>query len=120
MEAIVTDTSRTYGYVGLFVKDVYRMLEQARRTQQNLLPALKAISDSSKFAILRSLQVSPKYNLELASECNLSAATISHHMNALLTCDLVHVEKREGKVYYTLQRETLQRMIDALQSVFSL
>lgn len=120
MEAIVTDTSRTYGYVGLFVKDVYRMLEQARRTQQNLLPALKAISDSSKFAILRSLQVSPKYNLELASECNLSAATISHHMNALLACDLVHVEKREGKVYYTLQRETLQRMIDALQSVFSL
>ena len=81
MEAIVTDTSRTYGYVGLFVKDVYRMLEQARRTQQNLLPA---------------------------------------HMNALLACDLVHVEKREGKVYYTLQRETLQRMIDALQSVFSL
>lgn len=120
MEAIVTDTSRTYGYVGLFVKDVYRMLEQARRTQQNLLPALKAISDSSKFAILRSLQISPKYNLELASECNLSAATISHHMNALLACDLVHVEKREGKVYYTLQRETLQRMIDALQSVFSL
>ena len=41
-------------------------------------------------------------------------------MNALLACDLVHVEKREGKVYYTLQRETLQRMIDALQSVFSL
>ena len=41
-------------------------------------------------------------------------------MNALLSCDLVHVEKREGKVYYTLQRETLQRMIDALQSVFSL
>ena len=36
MEAIVTDTSRTYGYVGLFVKDVYRMLEQARRTQQTL------------------------------------------------------------------------------------
>ena len=41
-------------------------------------------------------------------------------MNALLACDLVHVEKREGKVYYTLQRETLQGMIDALQSVFSL
>ena len=41
-------------------------------------------------------------------------------MNALLACDLVHVEKREGKVYYTLQRETLRTIVDALQTVFSL
>ena len=70
------------------------------------------MSDGSKFDILLSLMSSPKYNLELAEELNLTAATVSHHMNVLLTYQLVSVEKRDGRVYYTPRKipsETLYR-----------
>lgn len=106
-------------YIGLYAKDLYRLLEQAKSSQQNLLPALKAISDGSKFEILRSLMRSPKYNLELAEELHLTAATVSHHMSVLLTLHLVSVEKKDGRVYYTLAKETLQQLITELHSIFS-
>ena len=79
---------------------------------------LKAISDNSKFDILLSLIKAPKYNLELAEELNLSAATISHHMNVLLTCHLVSVEKRDGRVYYTLSKSTIENLLLDLHNKF--
>lgn len=118
-EFIDTSDSGYSIYIGLYAKDVYKMLEKSKDKQRNLLPALKAMSDSSKFDILLSLKTSPKYNLELAEELNLSAATISHHMSGLLGYQLVSVEKRDGRVYYTLSRDTIRDLIAELQSVFS-
>lgn len=105
-------------YIGLFTDDVYKMQQKSKAAQKNILPILKAISDSSKFDILLSLIKAPKYNLELAEELNLSAATISHHMNVLLTCGLVNVEKRDGRVYYMLSKNTMRDLLLDLQNKF--
>lgn len=105
-------------YIGLFTDDVYKMQQKSKRSQKNILPMLKAISDNSKFDILLSLIKSPKYNLELAEELNLSAATISHHMNVLLTCRLVSVEKKDGRVYYTLSKNTIENLLLDLHNKF--
>lgn len=107
-------------YVGLFAKDVYKLIEKTRNSQKRLLPALKALGDSSKFDILLSLLTAPKYNLELAEKLNLSAATVSHHMNVLLSNQLVSVEKKDGRVYYTISKETLRDLTNQISSVFSL
>ncbi|WP_180272762.1 ArsR family transcriptional regulator [Konateibacter massiliensis] len=105
-------------YIGLFTDAVYKMQEKEKSSQKNLLPMLKALSDSSKFDILLSLMKSPKYNLELAEELKLSAATISHHMNVLLNCRLVNVEKKDGRVYYTLSKETVENLLLKLRTMF--
>nr|WP_294490469.1 winged helix-turn-helix domain-containing protein [uncultured Anaerosporobacter sp.] len=105
-------------YIGLFTDDVYKMQQKSKTAQKNILPMLKAISDNSKFDILLSLIKAPKYNLELAEELNLSAATISHHMNVLLTCHLVSVEKRDGRVYYTLSKNTIENLLLDLHNKF--
>lgn len=104
-------------YIGLFINDLYQMMEQARTTQEKLLPILKALSDSSKFDILLSLLKSPKYNLELAEELNLTAATVSHHMNVLLSHHLVNVEKRDGRVYYSVSKDTIRNTIQKLHTL---
>jgi DNA-binding transcriptional ArsR family regulator len=105
------DTSQDSGnaYIGLFVNAVYQIMKKPQNIRGTLLPALKALSDGSKFDILLSLMTSPKYNLELAEALNLTAATVSHHMNVLLTYPLVSVEKREGRVYYTLSKDTIEK-----------
>ena len=96
----------------------YRMLEQQRASDGELTACLKALGDASKFQILTRLREGAKYNLELAQELELSAATMSHHMSALLTCGLVRMEKREGRVYYNLEQQAMRRLLSALEQRF--
>lgn len=108
------------GYVGLLTKEIYLMMDKLKVSRNNLIPILKVLSDKSKFDILVSLKNSPKYNLELAEQLGLTAATISHHMNALLTQGLVSVEKSDGRVYYTLNKDSIKNIIAELQHTFSI
>lgn len=107
-------------YVGLFTKDIYQMMDNQKISRNNLIPILKALSDSSKFDILVSLRNSPKYNMELAEQLGLTAATISHHMNTLLLHGFISVEKRDGRVYYTFVKDTIEDIIAKLQHTFDI
>lgn len=116
IELINSDTA----YIGLFAKDIYKLIDKSKNTQKDILPILKALGDKSKFDILHSLLIAPKYNLELAEELDLTAATVSHHMNVLLSNKLVDIEKKEGRVYYTLSKETLTDLIKQISTIFLL
>ena len=118
LELIQVSGTTSTSFVGLFVNELYQLLEKSRSAQDKILPVLKALSDGSKFDILCSLMKAPKYNLELAEELNLTAATVSHHMNVLLNHRLVDVEKRDGRVYYTIKKDTIQETLSALSRVF--
>lgn len=85
------------------------MLEKGRNTRKHLLSALKALGDGSKFEILQLLQISPRYNLEIAEELKLSAPTVSHHMSVLLENGLVDVEKKMGKFTIPFQKKNSVR-----------
>ncbi len=117
LEVISTQNN---SYIGLFIKDIYQMMGNHKISRSNLIPVLKVLSDNSKFDILLSVKNAPKYNMELAEQLGLTAATISHHMNVLLTHGLVSVEKHEGRVYYTLVKETIEEIIDELKYTFSI
>lgn len=119
-EVISSNPENTTAYIGLFVKDIYKMMEKSRNNRKHLIPVLKALSDSSKFEILQSLLIAPKYNLEIAEELKLSPPTVSHHMSVLLENGLVDVEKREGKVYYTLSKKRLREVVGELEKIFSI
>ncbi len=103
-----------YCYYGL-LSDKLTEKKRNQNSKEQLLIKLKALSDGSKLGIISSLKVSPKYNLEIAQQLGLTAATMSHHMSVLLNCGLVGVEKREGKVYYHIERQNLQELINELE-----
>ena len=46
---------------------------------------------------------------------HLSAATISHHMNALSSCGLLNMEKDANRVYYRLNKVQIECVIDQLR-----
>ncbi len=102
-------------YYGLYVDELPIASKQHSDSRELLLLRIKALADNSKLQILASLKVSPKYNLEIADQLGLTAATTSHHMNVLLACGMVRVEKNNGRVYYHLNTENLQVLIDDLQ-----
>lgn len=92
---------------------------QAQRVQgkEQLLAGLKLLGDKSKFEIVCSLKERPKYNLEIAEQLHLTPATMSHHMNLLLSGGLVTIEKAGGKVYYRLDTEQLQKLATLFQQI---
>ncbi|NMO97015.1 ArsR/SmtB family transcription factor [Paenibacillus lemnae] len=102
-------------YYGLMV-DALPIQNHSNGKSQDLLSLrLKAMGDKSKLQILASLKISPKYNLEIAEHLGLTAATMSHHMNVLLACGLVEIEKKNGKVYYHLDQANIRDLLDDLE-----
>ncbi|WP_342566186.1 metalloregulator ArsR/SmtB family transcription factor [Paenibacillus sp. FSL R7-0345] len=102
-------------YYGLYLDMLPIASKQHSDSRELLLLRMKALADSSKLQILASLKISPKYNLEIADQLGLTAATMSHHMNVLLACGMVRVEKNNGRVYYHLHTENLHELIADLQ-----
>lgn len=105
----------TSAYYGIFVDYVLKKGGSPDERKNLLLTRMKALSDRSKLDILCQLKVSSKYNLELAQGMGLSASTMSHHMNVLLACDFVGIEKRGGRVYYFLKKEIVEECLEELE-----
>lgn len=111
--AVVVNRSQVY--YGVLVDSITNASGSIDDVRDYLLMRLKALSDSSKLQLLALLKQSPKYNLELANQLGITAATTSHHMNALLASELVSIEKMNGKVFYHLNKDRLKQFIQQLE-----
>ncbi|AMP20605.1 hypothetical protein AZF37_04940 [endosymbiont 'TC1' of Trimyema compressum] len=60
----------------------------------------------------------PKYNLEIAEALSLSAATVSHHMSTLFNCFFVKFTKKNGKIYYELEKESMENFITNFKNLW--
>lgn len=86
--------------IGITFDKNYRA-EKYRPTKEQICNGLKLLSDQSKFEILKQINGRKAYGQELAAMLNLTTATISHHMNALMEFGFITIEKKEKKIYYT-------------------
>lgn len=107
------------GFYGLLIDRVFNRLGLPEQEREQLLSAMKPLSDKSKFEILCLLKDGgPKYNLEIAEAMGISAATASHHMSILLSSDFVAIEKSDGKVFYRFEPKQIEKIIQLLQNQF--
>lgn len=82
-----------------------------------LCEVLKLLSDRSKMDILRILKEQRAYGGELARRMDLTTATISYHMQALINYNMVGVEKVNNRIYYTLNRRRIEELLDEARAV---
>jgi DNA-binding transcriptional ArsR family regulator len=81
------------------------------------LEMLKAMADETRSRILRLLctpeqgHMQPHSVTEIAMNFNLTASTVSHHLQTLKRADLVTVEKRGKERYYALNFASLKRRV---------
>jgi DNA-binding transcriptional ArsR family regulator len=81
-------------------------------TEEQLCNGLKLLSDPSKFEILRFIKDKKAYGQEIATELGLTTATISHHMSSLLILGLINIEKVDNRVYYQMNREAINNLLE--------
>lgn len=105
------------GYQGVLLGYLNAGRRSGNDAREIVIRQAKSLSDKSKLDILCDLKKSKKFNLELAESLGLSPSTVSHHMNSLLICDFVTVEKRDGKVYYCLQEESIREFLKNVEEM---
>ncbi|HDK7138565.1 TPA: winged helix-turn-helix transcriptional regulator [Clostridium botulinum] len=103
-------------FMGLLYEIICKEYIYSMGNKGELVLKLKALSDKSKLEIISLLKAGPKYSLEIAEALKLTPATVSYHMGSLLECSMVVVEKKQGKVYYHLNKIGLKNFIDELNN----
>lgn len=83
-------------------------------SQDEVNRGLKLLGDSSKYAILKELGNGEKYGRELAKSLDLSAATISYHIQELLNEGFVSVRTSDqnNRIYYQIRKSKIKNLID--------
>lgn len=101
-------------FIGLLYELLYKEQIKAMGNKGELVLKLKSLADKSKLDIISLIKSEPKYSLEIAENLNLTPATVSYHMTTLLECNMVIVEKKNGKVYYSINEEGMKKFIEEL------
>ena len=79
--------------------------------RKHLASLLKVLADESKLEILALLKERSRYGRELAKELNLTTATISHHMDILVGCGLVILNKEMNRIYYKIDENAMRKLL---------
>lgn len=88
--------------------------EEVENDVDELASSLKIISDKTRLEILKILAVEPSYGKALAKEMNLSAATISHHLEQLKAIGLVNEERIKNIKYYSTNPNNLKVLLNRI------
>lgn len=102
-------------YIGVLFETISIVVDQTI-SDERICKTLKILSDTSKFEILKSIRNKPTYGQELAEQLNLSTATISHHMSALINSGFIQLEKQTNRIYYQMDKEKVSRFIEQLKT----
>lgn len=79
----------------------------------------KLLSDKSKVDILELTAKKPCYGKEIAKELNLTTATISYHVNALMRLGLLKTELISNRVYYCMNYEKLSEYLEDIKEFYN-
>jgi len=104
-------------FSGLYLNEEIERGQRQKKPKDILAKMFKMLADQNKIEILTMLKETSMYNLQIANALGISAATTNHHMTTLLNRGFVSVEKRDGKVYYSLEKGQIKEVIADLEAL---
>lgn len=111
-----------YVYIGLGFEDSIRQYRGEEENKLNkYINIYKNFSDPTRFRILKLLVEDKEYcNKDIAEELGITGATVSYHMDNLLTAELVTLDRKDRKNYYTVNKDVIMDGIEFLKRELNL
>ena len=72
---------------------------------------MKALSDPTRRAILNMLKIQTMSAGDIASQFDMTGATISHHLSILKKAKLIVEDKQKNFIYYSLNTSVLEEVL---------
>lgn len=105
-------------YTGILYSEHFNMsLRWFDKTEVNAY--LKLLSDKSKMDILLFIKEKKAYGQEIATQFNLTTATISHHMSALHSGGFINLERDNNRIYYSMDKENIGIFLDNVKHMLT-
>lgn len=98
-------------YCGILRLLLHRLLASAEEDINQVFEMIRILGDKTRFSILCYLNGRSAYGQELSEQFDLARNTIHHHMTKLLNAGLVTCTVSGNRVYYTANREQLDRLL---------
>ncbi len=94
-------------------------LREQKRNQEDVVKALKAMGDGTRYQILTILaKEGTMRGMDIAKRVSVATSTVSHHMEQLKECGLVTEEQVKNAKYYGISRNGIAELIKELQKDF--
>lgn len=114
------DNARYHVYLGYLLFKIMEIKETNIYEEKHLLNMLKAISDPTRFKILKLLKEKNMYNQEIAKEIGLTTATLTHHLEVLLNEGIIGVEinqEDKRRIYYYVRPKALKIITSTMERI---
>jgi len=93
-------------------------MNQHRLNQDELLRISRAISDTTRYALLEKIYFDQEITVgELCAESSVSAATVAHHIKILNDASLIQVRRRGRYRLLVAQGNTWETYLDCLANL---
>lgn len=90
-----------------------------KQTYEINASTIKALSDPNRVQIIDILSCGEKCACDILEAFNFSQPTLSHHMKVLVDCNLVSYRTEGLWRYYSLNKESCQKLIEFLKVLTS-
>lgn len=105
-------------YCGILREEMLGMLSGQSNERDLVYEALRLLGDRTRFDMVCYLRDHEAYGQELSARFGISRNTVHHHMSKLSAAGLVRCTTSGNRVYYTLDRDMVQRLLQLQRNLF--
>ncbi|MBR5947254.1 MAG: winged helix-turn-helix transcriptional regulator [Clostridia bacterium] len=105
-------------YIGAAVHPEYTHAFAEQRVER-LAETMRTLGDPVCIAILTRLNNEPDYCLSIAQHLGMNAGNVSRHLSALYESGLLLRERRDGRTYYMIIMETIDKTFASYKSIIN-
>ncbi|WBW96897.1 ArsR/SmtB family transcription factor [Oceanirhabdus sp. W0125-5] len=107
---------------GYKVEELFNKIKERKEFElEKKLRIMKTLGDKTKYNIIKLIVENPEISAnDIAKELELTAATVSYHLNLMKTYKLLKVTKGDKKKSFELDEETLKNLIKGIVEDFEL
>lgn len=105
-------------YIGAAVHPEYTKAFAEQRVER-VAEVLRSLSDPVRLNILAKLHSESDYCLSIANSLDMNAGNVSRHLSALYDSGLLLRERHEGRTYYSLNMDALDKTFSSVKSIIT-
>lgn len=100
---------------GMLLEKTLALQGEPIQSLENICDAMKALSDKKRIELLQLVKQDSLCGQELAKKLELSPATVSHHVNILLSAKMLKIERKGTRLNYCINGDSIDNWMKQLK-----
>lgn len=120
---LMLNTGNVHPFIswGVYLDDIFEAIkEQEENKIQERVLLFKNLGDKTRYEVVMNLAKGVTSTKIIAKNLHVSPATISYHLNNLVTAKIAYLDQVEGRYIYKVNEEFLKTAIEELKKDFLL